>query len=163
MGIEFDSWYEIQLGENGNTVYAFDFIKKILDATEIPFSEWIAEQNYTLTYDIIGKLYINDINTIVSKELLYGDFSSEDKYGKGEEYKRADFAITLYDDETHSDFSHGDSAKPSGQGYMYSTIKEIIVSSEQYNAIKDESEYIFEKEVHSIENLINERVKVTKK
>ncbi len=163
MGITFDTWYEIQLGENGNTVYAFDYITKVLQATEMPYSEWLEKQNYTLSHDVIGKLYINDINTIVSEELLYGDFSSEDKYGKGEEYEREDFAVTLYDDETHSDFSHGDSAKPSGQAYIYSTIKEIIVSSAQYNAVKDEVEDIFEKEVHSIENLINERVKVTKK
>ena len=181
MGIEFDSWYEIQLGENGNTVYAFDFITKVLQATEMPFSEWIAEQNYTLTYDIIGKLYINDINTIVSEEFLYGDFekgtsspnSDKDKEkekdkenlnSKGEEYGRKDFEIVLYDNKFHSDFSHeGDKAQTMGGANYYSTIKEIIVSNANYQSILDAEEEIFDDEVGSIEELINGRVKVTKK
>ncbi len=180
MGIEFDTWYGLQLGDKGDTIYAFDFITKLLQATEIPHSEWIAQQNYTLTYDMIGKLYINDINTIVSEDLLYGDFeidesspdSDKDKdkkdkdnlNSKGEEYGRDAFEITLYDDEFHSDFSHdGDKAQTMGGANYYCTIKEIIVSNANYQSIFDAEEEIFDNKIHSTENLINGRVKVTKK
>lgn len=180
MGTEFEYYYELQLGDKGDTIYAFDNIAKILQATEIPFSEWIAGQNYTECYDMIGKLYINNVNTIVPEDLLYGDFeidesspdSDKDKdkkdkgnlNSKGEEYGREDFAITLYDDEFHSDFNHeGDKAQTMGGANYYSTIKEIIVSNANYQSIVDAEEEIFDDKIHSTENLINGRVKVTKK
>jgi hypothetical protein len=163
MGITFDTWYEIQLDENGNTVYAFDFITKILQATEIPYSEWIESQNYTFALEMIGKLYINNINTIISEEFLYIDFVEEDKYGKGEEYGREDFPITLYDDERHSDFDHGDGSKPFGDKTMYYTIKEIIVNNSQYVKIVNEEQKAFDKYVHSMDELLTDRVTITKK
>ena len=50
-----------------------------------------------------------------------------------------------------------------GGANYYSTIKEIIVSNANYQSILDAEEEIFDDEVGSIEELINGRVKVTKK
>ena len=112
---------------------------------------------------MIGKLYINDNNTIVPEDLLYGDFSAEDKYDKPEGFTREDFAITLYDDETHSDFDHDGGGKPLGQASMYALINEIIVSNAGYQSIVDAEDSIFNSKVHSIENLMNQRTKITKR
>ncbi len=140
MGVDIKDTSHYSVKDSSGVEYyseAHRVVTDVLKYSEITEEEFFENNNYTETYECIGKIYFNEQNTIVSEDLLYSDISDK-------EDRREEFDIELYDTSFQVD--------------TYSTVKYIYVNAEDYFTAST----IEQQQANrmGLSNLINDRVQI---